>query len=225
MIHRTLIIFALAAACGVTNAAALRGKVRFEGTAPPPTITPGAKCHLTGADIHSETIVVSKDGSLQNAIVYIDGATPPSVQPTPTPVTLDQKNCRYIPHVVGIQVNQPLTIKTSDATLHNVHYNPDINPPDNFGMIEPGQQRVVSFKQPEIFKVSCDVHSWMTAWVAVFDHPYFNVTTDAGAFNIVNLPPGSYKLICWHERFGKLEKQIEISDKDLSTDFTYKAPD
>ena len=111
------------------------------------------------------------------------------------------------------------------APLHNVHYNPDINPPDNFGMIEPGQQRVVSFKQPEIFKVSCDVHSWMTAWVAVFDHPYFNVTTDAGAFNIVNLPPGSYKLICWHERFGKLEKQIEISDKDLSTDFTYKAPD
>src|SRR5439155_6375110 len=102
---------------------------------------------------------------------YVEGAAAAADSSTTKPVILDQKNCRYVPHVVAIQVNQPLTIKTSDATLHNVHYNPETNPPANFGMTEPGQERLVSFKQPEIFKVSCDVHSWMVAWIAVFDHP------------------------------------------------------
>jgi hypothetical protein len=226
MIRTVAILFAVLAiaAGGLANGATLRGTIHFQGEVPKQAMTPGAKCHENAQDIPQEIILVSKAGGLQNAVVYVEGATAPDSSKA-TPVILDQKNCRYIPHVVAMQVNQMLTIKTSDATLHNVHYNPDINTPANFGMTEPGQQRVVSFKQPEIFKVSCDVHSWMNAWIAVFDHPFFSVTTDAGTFEIKNIPPGSYKLTCWHERFGKLEKTIDVTDKDFSTDFNYKAPD
>jgi hypothetical protein len=219
----TIFAAVMIAACGVADAAAVRGSVHFDGTVPKPTVIPGAKCHVNAADILSEAMVVSKDGGLQNAIIYVEGASA-SASAT-NPVILDQKNCRYVPHVLAIQINQPLTIKTSDATLHNVHYSPEINPPANFAVLEPGQERTVSFKQPEIFKINCNVHTWMSAWVAVFDHPFFSVTTDAGSFEIKSVPAGSYKLICWHERFGKLEKQIDVTDKDLSADFIYKAPD
>jgi hypothetical protein len=220
----TLLILALASMpLAVSRAATLGGTVSYEGPVPRLTAIPGAKCHTGAADIVPETVVLSKNNQLKNVVVYLEG-TPTSDGASLPALTLDQKDCRYTPHVVALQVNQPLVVTTSDPTIHNVHYNPDQNSAANFALIEPGQKREVKFKEPEFFKVTCDVHAWMTAWVAVFDHSFFSVTDENGAFQIRNIPAGTYKLISWHERFGKREKIVNVTDGDLTSDFVYKPP-
>ena len=77
-------------------------------------------------------------------------------------------------------------------------------------------------KAPETFKVKCDVHPWMTGWVAIFDHPYFAVTADDGTFAIKGLPDGTYTLQAWHERFGTQSQKVTVKDGKATADWTFK---
>jgi hypothetical protein len=205
--------------------ATVRGVVRYEGPTLPVATMPGDKCHTGATAIVDESIVISAAGNVQNSIVYIEGA-PAALPPIDAKAAvLDQKDCRYVPHVLAIQADQSLAIRSSDDTLHNVHYSPAVNPSANFGMTGIGQDKTVAFKSAEIFKVSCDVHPWMAAWVGVFENPLFSVTNAAGGYEIKNVPAGKYTLVSWHERFGRQEKAIEIADSQtLEQTFIYKAP-
>jgi hypothetical protein len=88
----------------------------------------------------------------------------------------------------------------------------------------PGAEKTVTFSQPEIIRIKCDVHPWMTAWVGVMESPFFTVTKEDGAFAIPRVPAGNYTLTAWHERFGQLEQQIEVKETGaVETKFQYKA--
>ena len=66
----------------------------------------------------------------------------------------------------------------------------------------------LSFKRAEIFKVKCDVHSWMNAYIGLFDHPFYSVTAGKeGTYTISGLPPGEYEIAAWHEEFGEVVTQ------------------
>src|SRR6185295_3348805 len=109
----------------------------------------------------------------------------------------------YLPHVVGIQVGQPLEILNSDPTLHNVHAIPKQNKEFNFGQPNKGMKTARVFDKPEIMvPFRCDVHGWMNAYAGVVAHPFFAVSTADGSFTIKGLPPGAYTLEAWHERLG-----------------------
>ena len=71
-----------------------------------------------------------------------------------------------------------------------------------------------TFDDPEEAPVrfKCQVHPWMTAYVGVFDHPYFAVSGDTGAFSIKNLPAGTYTLAAWHERYGEKTTEVQVAD-------------
>ncbi len=87
-----------------------------------------------GPESLSETQIVSADRGLKNVFVYVKDGLGNAVYETPTtPVILDQVGCRYEPHVFGVFVNQPIEIKNSDPTLHNVHAIPKNNEEFNFG--------------------------------------------------------------------------------------------
>ena len=60
-----------------------------------------------------------------------------------------------------------------------------------------------------MFKVKCDVHPWMGAFVHVLDHPFFSVTGDDGTFTISGLPPGNYTVTAWHETLGE-QQQADV---------------
>ncbi len=60
----------------------------------------------------------------------------------------------------------------------------------------------------------CDVHAWMRAWVGVIDHPFFGVTTANGRVTLAGLPPGTYTVEAWHEKFGTKTQQIIVGAKD-----------
>ena len=97
--------------------------------------------------------------------------------------------------------------------LHNVHGLPFANREFNFGIFK-GQAMQRTFAKPEIFKVKCDVHGWMAAWIGVFDHPYFAMTDADGRFTIKGLPPGKYTLEVWHERLKGPPAEITVEGKE-----------
>src|SRR5688572_27931430 len=136
----------------------IRGHVTLDG--PPPVMSEIRNqpcCDGAPKTLKEETVVVGPSGGLANAFVYIEGLPRVSGQSLEAPV-LDQVGCRYAPHAIGVCIGQPLRIRTSDATIHNVHYSPDRNESRNFGMQQPGDEKTVTFREPEFIRVKCDVH-------------------------------------------------------------------
>lgn len=202
------------------------GSVAFNGTAPPMQVIEDAPCHDAAKPVTDESVVVSPDGKLSNVLVYLKDVAADVPLPAARPV-LDQVDCRYVPHVLAVRAGQEVAVRSSDPTLHNVHYDPSHNPAANFGMTDIGHEKIVKFEHPEVgFRVKCDVHSWMTAYISVFDHPWFAVTDAKGSFSLDGLPTGTFTIVAWHERYGRLEQQITVVEElpqPLQVQFDYRA--
>jgi plastocyanin len=204
---------ATAAPAPVGNGVA-RGTVTFRGVAPRPEEIPGAKCHAGAAATSVGPVVVSTGGGLKDVMVYVKDAPQSATATVSAPAVLDQVNCQYVPHVLGLRTGQVLRVTSSDATLHNVHALCVDNPQVNFGMTGAGQARDLTFAAPERFDVKCDVHPWMRAHVFVFDHPFFAATNGDGAFEITGLPPGEHTLVFSHPFLGDRERKIVARDNE-----------
>lgn len=209
----------VAAGTGVVS-----GTVRFVGKVPTPWVVTG-ECCPGSPPVVEETTVVGPAGGLANVVVYIKNG-PNVIEPADAATaTLDQHDCRYVPHVLAAHTDQPIDVTSHDPTVHNVDVQATVNPPQNFSETFVGASNTISFAQPEFIHVKCDVHPWMSATVAVFDHPFFAVTAKDGTFSIPHLPPGSYTLVAWHEKYGSLEQHIVVDGaKAVTADFTYQAP-
>ena len=209
------------------TAAVVRGAVIFTGKAAAPkriNIEEDEQCvRLNPKGLYDESVVVGRRGVLANVFVHVkSGLEGKAFEPSTTPVTLDQKGCRFSPRVLGIRPGQTFTVTNSDPVTHNVHPIARVNREWNQsqGPGDPPIQR--RFARPEMIRVKCNVHSWMRAWVGAVDHPYFAVTGADGAFEIPNLPPGDYVLEAWHEVFGTREQRIHVAPSAvLSVNFSF----
>jgi hypothetical protein len=214
---------------GSALAAKLEGQVLFKGTPPErKQLKFSSDPSCKKADSHgqtSEELIVNTNGTLKNVFVYIkEGSLPDFDVPMPSKV-LDQKNCRYVPHVLGLVTGQELEIRNSDATLHNVHALAKKSSPFNIGMPLKGMKRTKTFENQEIMiRLKCNVHPWMTAYVGVLDHSFFDVTNSEGSFKIPGLSEGDYIINIWHETLGTQSKSITVtsSEKDIKVDFIYE---
>jgi len=170
-----------------------------------------------------ETYKVAADGkSIANVFVYVKDGLGNYVYDQPAePVTLNQEGCRYIPHVFGVRVGQPVEILNSDNTLHNVHGIPKTNQEFNQGQPIKGMKTTHTFTVPEVMvPFKCDVHGWMTSYVGVMTHPFFAVTDADGRFAIKGLPAGTYTIEAWHERLGTVTQSVTIAAKG-TTDLNF----
>jgi hypothetical protein len=203
--------------------AVVRGKVTLTGWTGTKTSARQVSCGSHQHAVMDESVLLAGDGGLKNVVVHVKNA--PLVPMTaPEPAVLDQVNCRYEPHVLAMRLGQVLRVKSSDATLHNVQLIGEKNPRINRGFTSVGHIDL-TLKHPEVLQVKCDVHPWMSAYVAVFDHPYFAVTQEDGSFEIAQLPAGTYTLAAWHERFGEIEQRVTVSNGSAArADFVYKPP-
>ena len=211
----------------------ITGVVRFEGEPPPRQsidmsgVRECARHHPTGAI--DESIVVN-GGRLANVVVSVrpaGGQDLPRGAPPADPAHLDQEGCQYHPRVLAMRVGQPIVVSNSDPLLHNVHALTLDNPAFNFGQptIDSGRN-LGPMTAAEVFKVKCDFHPWMLAYVHVFDHPFYAVTGSDGSFAIpAGLPDGRYTLVAWHERLGERKAAAEVKGgKAAGADFTFRAP-
>jgi plastocyanin len=190
------------------TAATLTGTVRVAPVPPVPAAEKIAKDQtVCGRLAAAERLVVGPDGALANVVVALAGWKPPQA-PAPTArAAVDQVGCRYTPHVQAVTVGTTLAVLNNDAVLHNVHATsgaPGAAPVTVFNVAMPfkGQKLPTVLRRPGILKLRCDAgHTWMSAYIHVFDHPYFAVTDARGQFAIdtAGLPPGRYTLEYWHE--------------------------
>jgi plastocyanin len=207
---------------GPAGTGVIRGVVTFNGTPPEGEQVDGSRCHSGAKAIHVAPVAVGKDGALKDVMVYVKS---PSTVPAGIPgdaVVLDQVNCQYVPHVLGVRVGQVLRVRSSDPTMHNVHTLSVENPAVNFGMTRAGESRDLTFAVPERFAVKCDVHPWMTAHVHVLDHPFFAVTGADGRFEIRGLPPGENELVFSHPFLGERERKVMVGADAVTMDVTFE---
>ena len=213
------------------TAATITGRILFQGT-PPPEEKIDMSEEPDCADMYPEgaytqRVEVNPDGTLKDVFVYVKEGLPADLEfPTPSaPVTIDQKGCRYHPHVLGIQADQPLRILNSDPLLHNIHAKPEINRSFNVSQPTAGLETTRKFSKPEVLvRVECDVHGWMLAFVAVLTHPYYSVTGEDGSFTIKGLPPGEYVIEAWQETYGTQTMTVTVGPQETKEiEFTYTA--
>ena len=210
--------------------ATIAGNIKFTGAKPAnPKIdmTEEPKCKAKyQAPPTEEVVVVNPNGTLANVFVYVKSGLPESYK-APAPaggVTLDQDGCRYHPHVLGILVGQPLEIKNSDGILHNIKAKGTKNRP--FNISQPTTMTSTrTFTAPEVMvPLECNVHGWMHAWLGVLAHPFYGVSGSNGGFSIKGLPPGTYTIEAWHEKYGTQTATVTVTGSETKAqDFTFAA--
>jgi plastocyanin len=207
----------------------ITGTIHFSGKAPvrnPMDMSQDYECAKSNRRPLTENVIVTR-GKLANVFIYVTGgALDEYAFETPSsPAVLDQKRCRFVPHVLGIQVGQELHVLNSDPTTHNVNVQSKSNPRWNISQTAAAPPIVKTFARAELLiPFKCNQHPWMKAWVNVLKHPFFAVSGRDGAYKIEGLPPGEYTLTAWHEKFGEQTMQVTIVpyEEARALDFTFK---
>mgnify|MGYP001069487773 CR=1 FL=1 len=209
----------------------IKGRVVWGGAAAPEAkvavekdkITKDAEvCGIHGAIVSEDLVVDPATKGVANALVYLvkpSGQNPDALKAllkAEPSVELDQKDCVFIPHLLAMNQEQSLLIKSSDPVGHNVRYNSFGGASMNQMLGPNGTMEPIKLEAERLpFQVNCDIHPWMVAHVAVFDHPYFAVTDKDGSFEIKGVPAGAQHLVVWQEKVGYVN---EGKGKGMATD-------
>ena len=183
---------------------------------PQPVVKDGSVC---GASKPNEAVVVGPAGALGNVVVSLRAPKPATPPPTTAGAAIDQVGCQYKPHVQAVTVGTTLTLVNSDRVLHNIHG--AVGQVQTFNVAMPIKDQRVPTKltRPGLVRLQCDAgHSWMNAWLYVFEHPYFAVTGADGKFQLKDVPAGHYTVDLWHEpldgRGAGVTTTVEVDVKD-----------
>jgi len=200
----------------------ISGVISYNGTPPAPKkidTTADPVCGQKNPNLTTDDTMVT-NGKLANTFVYIKEGTVDGgkkladysyAAPT-TPVKLDQNGCHYAPHVLGIMVNQKINITNSDATQHNIHPTPKLNPEWNQTQPNGAPPIEKTFARAEqMIPVKCNQHPWMKAYIAVMKHPLYAVSAADGTFSIPNVPVGKYTIVAWREGQTPEEQPMEVT--------------
>ncbi|MCE2415398.1 hypothetical protein J4G07_15510 [Candidatus Poribacteria bacterium] len=194
------------AAGSVSGGGTISGIVTFEGDMPEMKALEITKdqavCGAT--EKYDESLVVGEGNALKNTIVYLIDISKGKDFDKAVKLEIDQAGCKFSPHVQIVPVGARVTMLNTDKVNHNVHIFSSINKPVN--KLQTKNRRkmpLAGVKKAEgPVSVKCDIHGWMSAWIAYVPHPYFAVTNEKGEFTLEDVPAGTYKLGYWHEACG-----------------------
>jgi plastocyanin len=194
----------------VANGGSISGTIKISGAVKPAPLEVNKDQKVCGKTKPDESLVVGDGNVLANAVVRLTNIKKGKALDTSTKVVLDQKECRFTPHIVVVPVGATLDIKNSDPITHNVHTFGFENDPIN--KAQPSSLPVIpaTFDYPEMIKTRCDIHKWMGAWIVTTDHPYVALTDAKGAFKLADVPAGTYKLEIWHESTKKVTQDVTV---------------
>ncbi|MBZ5696096.1 MAG: carboxypeptidase regulatory-like domain-containing protein [Acidobacteriia bacterium] len=200
----------------------VEGAVQLQGAPPPPK-----RIHVAqDADVCGETREVypvrMENGGVDDAVVWIDDIQRGKAFSFP-PARIDQKNCTYVPHVVVMQAGD-VNITSGDPIPHSVHTRAQHNRDYNESMSPLQSDISLSFPQPDVISIRCDLHGWMQAYVVVAKNPYYAISENGGKFKLDGVPKGRYHLKVWSESLGESEQEIVVeAGKPTRADFTLKS--
>jgi plastocyanin len=206
----TAVVFGLGAALWLVTGAGAQGggtieaEVKYNGAPQVEKLKVNKDTEKCGTEAVIEKVVVGGNKGLANAVVSVPGAKGTSK----AKAMIDQKGCKFSPHVVVMQPGE-IEIKNSDDILHNIHTYSTANPSINKAQPKFKKTMTEKLEKPEVVKFTCDVHSWMLGWVAVVPG-VAGVTDKDGVAKIENVPAGKQKIEVWHETLGKQEREVDV---------------
>jgi plastocyanin len=147
---------------------------------------------------------------LSNFVISIEDIEGPFPAPKDGAV-MDQKELRFVPHVLVIQAGTTVEFPNSDPVWHNV-FSISVAKRFNLGLYRRGSIRRIRFDQPGVVGLLCNVHLEMSAYIVVVKNPYFARTGFDGTYRIDNIPAGRHRVRCWHQRFPAQERAVQVSE-------------
>ncbi len=126
---------------------------------------------------------------------------------------MDQRELKFIPRVLAVQVGTVVEFPNNDKTFHNVFSTSEAKKFD-LGLYLPGKSRSVTFDRAGVVQILCNVHPSMEAYVVVKRRSYFVVTDSRGNYSLSGVPLGKYRLEVWHPEFGTREVPFELVRED-----------
>ncbi|MFT7617580.1 MAG: plastocyanin [Planctomycetota bacterium] len=199
----------------------ISGSTLFLGT--PPRVRDIGVCQGDNLPIQDQSVRV-KNGRLADVLIYVkEGLEAFTFPHDKTEVEIDQKGCVFRPHVLAVQVYQPIKIKNSDAIIHNVHFASALKDQSFVTTITPARGSIGhQVRKPEIgLTVTCDLHAYMLMYVHALPHPFFAVTKEDGSFEIKDLPTGSYVIEAVHQKFGRQTSKIDVVAGQVISPMTF----
>ncbi len=146
----------------------------------------------------------------RRGVVYLETAPRAAFdEREPGRASMDQRNERFVPHVLAVMVGTWVDFPNSDSTYHNVF---SLSRAKRFdlGRYAAGKSKGVRMDRPGVVRVFCDIHSHMNAFVLVFNHPFFDVTDDDGRFELPALPAGTYTVVGWYEGEPRISRPVVV---------------
>lgn len=184
-----------------------------------------------------EDLVVSKGKGIQNVVVYVR-MSGQKVTPLKENPKVDQKDCRYLPHVLAVPVGTTVDFTSDDPVAHNVHSHATKNEAPNVQIPKKGVVIPYKITKPEEIKLTCDIHAWMSGYIVAVNSNYYTVTgqkddkdnwihpddyeksADTGKYTIKDVPAGRARVVVWHEKLGSANKTVQVpASGDLTVDF------
>jgi plastocyanin len=203
---------------GLSQAETIKGSVRYAGPAIEKKKTAVTiDQYVCGKEKESEDLLLSSNNGIRNVVVSLQNVPARAKREWTFPAAkMDQKQCSFTPRVVIVPAGGTVEFLNSDRLLHNVRSAGKENPP--FNRAQPHARSIsFSFKQPELLRIDCDLHSWMRGWVVVAEHPFYAVTNEQGEFTLENVPPGKYTLQVWQESLGNVTQEVVVGEKSTAT--------
>ncbi|MGO9405021.1 MAG: hypothetical protein ACLPVW_16280 [Terriglobales bacterium] len=209
----------------VENGGTIKGMVKWQGSLP----------HLMASEINKdqqicdplgekrrdlERLLVAPNGGVANTVVFLRNITRGKAMDLPAPRRfLDQKNCRYEPHILLVPLRATLTVRDSDPLLHTVQMTGSAD--YNLPFVLAGQEATRSMTREGKVSLRCNVHVWMNGEMMVAPHPYYAVTDREGNFELTQVPPGDYEIVAWHEGWRVVGENALY---DIATQVRVKRP-
>jgi plastocyanin len=147
---------------------------------------------------------------LRRGVVYLETAPRSAFdERDPGHAVMDQRNERFVPHVLAVMVGAIVDFPNSDLIYHNVF---SLSRAKRFdlGRYAAGKSKAVRMDRPGVVRVFCDIHSHMNAFVLVFNHPFFDVTDADGRFELPSLPSGTYTIVAWYEGEARATRSVVV---------------
>lgn len=210
--------------------ASISGRVMLKGAdiaALHKVVDVGGNPFCTGhGDILDPTWRVAADGALADVVISVRGGLRARNLPA-LPPQIDQTQCAFVPHTLAIQAGQKVRFHNSDLTFHNIRIarvsSTGRENIANLGQPSRGDENIRAFERPGIYRLECDVHRWMSAWVFVHDGAHTAVTAADGHYTVSRaLPDGDYTVEAWHPQFEHpLSKTVTVHGGKAVADFTF----
>lgn len=188
----------LVTAGGAAETAELKVRFEYDSVAPDQEkIVPNQDAAFCGKhDLRKENLVVDPETKgIKNVVLYVytgrGGTKLPKMPSVNATHRLDNKDCRFEPHILITQVGDTLEIGNPDPVAHNANLNFFNNTSQNL-TIPPKQSVTVELEkdEPAPIPVECNIHPWMKGYVVVLEHPYAGVSEADGTLVIKGLPAG-----------------------------------